>query len=153
MSFLTILSHSLGLCHSLNWLKDHSRGKILVGTVRVTVKTSRELRLRKGLKGWLNKWGGEILRWEIAALTKGINGRYCRGSYKLSWVLENQRVLYWKLICCWLTLKEKQLLKTQLFDDCTWTIKVSWHLHKQEYTMTMNETDWRGHVLWYVQYF
>ena len=31
--------------------------------------------------------------------------------------------------------------------------KASGYLNIQEYTMTMNVTDWRGHVLRYVQYF
>ena len=91
------------------------------------------------MKVWLNRWRGEIVRWEIAAVTKGINGGYCRGGCKLNRDLENERVLYWKLSCCCLTLKEKRLLRVQLFDDCIWTIK---SIMISEYTRIYNDSEW-----------
>ena len=52
-----------------------------------------------------------------------------------------------KIFC--LILEEKQLLKTRLSDDCVWILGT---LIFSDRT-TINENEWHGHMVWYIQYF
>ena len=79
----------------------------------------------------------------MTEVKKGINDGYSRGGCK--W-----KIMYWRSICCYLTLKEKRLLRTQIFDNYIWTML---GIMLSKYAMATNDTDWRGHVVWYIQYF
>ena len=91
-----------------------------MGTVGIAVWASREFQNMSDIEqasigrdcrdGLENTWENDIVGWKVADVKKEINGGYCRGGCTLSQMVENETVLYWKLRCCCLTLREKWIL-------------------------------------------